>query len=548
MSLVQLSKYTAVILLFSLSTFANDIDEIHIRVNQVGYSNEKPKSAFILSNDDLKGERFEIIDDYNQKTVRSDFVGSSSGEYAKFEYLFKINFSDFKSSGTYRIKIKGVYSHKFKIGKDLFTSIPKKLIKFFGVQRCGYTNPTTHEPCHRSDVSYLIDGGDTLHQQHDVSGGWHDAGDYIKFLNTTAYATYTMLFSYEFNKEYFEFDKNSNNVPDILEEAKVGLDWLLRSYKDEGGLISQVQDLRDHTVGWRMPDKDTLQFDRPGFVGIGKNTIGIYTATLALASKIWKERFNSLEFADECLTKAENIFSYRNSVVDIDSSTSAYLDNSFKGKLALGAIELYRINQQEDYLELSKKLASEEGVNYWWSYSEITDFTFYRLSEYDSSFAEYIQKSLLHFENIMHENQFDSGAEFYWGSNHTILGIALKSILYKEITNSKRFYELAASQIDYILGKNPWGLSFIGSVGSKYSRDFHHQVSYLTKRRLPGGFAAGPVKKEILDSYNIEYDHKDKYSAFQTDEAVYRDDRMDYVTNEPTIIANATGMFVFANL
>jgi endoglucanase len=541
-------KYFILILFLSHCTNAKDLNKIHIRINQVGYETFDNKSAFVLSNNDLKNERFEIIDEQTQQKVYSGIIITTTSGYAEFKYLYKIDFSDLSDKGTYRIKLKGRYSHKFKIGENLFEHIPKKLLNFFHVQRCGFTNPSLHEPCHGSDSHILISGKDTIRTPHDVTGGWHDAGDYTKFLNTIAYSTYTMLFSYEFNKSYFEFDENKNSVPDILEEAKIGLDWLLRAYRNEGSLVLQVQDLKDHTVGWRLPENDTLRFDRPGYVGLGKNSIGIYTATLALAAKIWKERFSSIDFSNECLTRAENIFSLRNKVNDIDSSTVAYIDNSYKGKLSLGAIELFRLTNQQKFLEIAKEFALDEGPNYWWSYSEISDYTFYRLAEFDSTFTTLIKNSLNHFQNQMNERPFNSAAEFYWGSNHTLLGIALKHILLNKITKTQDSRELAVNQVDYILGKNPWGISFVGGIGSRYSRDLHHQISHILKRRLPGGFAAGPVKKEILENYNIPYESEDKFKVFQTDEAVYRDDRMDYVTNEPTIIANATGIFVFSNI
>ncbi|MBK6912731.1 MAG: glycoside hydrolase family 9 protein [Ignavibacteriales bacterium] len=142
------------------------------------------------------------------------------------------------------------------------------LMLFLKVQRCGPTNPFLHQPCHLSDVSAVI--GDSTVVSIDVTGGWHDAGDYIKFFSTAAYTTYMLLFAYEFDEEKFNFDNNGNSVPDILEEARIGLDWLLRCNYAPGKIITQVQDLDDHKLIWRMPEDDSLMFDRPGFYGIGK--------------------------------------------------------------------------------------------------------------------------------------------------------------------------------------------------------------------------------------------------------------------------------------
>jgi len=71
----------------------------------------------------------------------------------------------------------------------------------------------------------------------------------------------------------------------------VGLDWLLRANYRTGKLVTQVQDLRDHTAFWRMPENDSLRYDRPSFTSFGKNHIGIFTAVMALGARVWKKYF-----------------------------------------------------------------------------------------------------------------------------------------------------------------------------------------------------------------------------------------------------------------
>ncbi|GAB4137243.1 MAG: hypothetical protein Fur0015_09170 [Ignavibacteriales bacterium] len=333
-----------------------------------------------------------------------------------------------------------------------------------------------------------------------------------------------------------------------MEEARVGLDWLLRCNYQNKLLVTQVQDLRDHDVGWRMPENDTLRFDRPAFLGLGKNLIGIYVSALAIGSRIWREKFYMDDYADQLLTVAENFYSMRNSVQDVDSSgTGAYIDNSFNGKLALAAIEMFKTTHLKNYLEQAKKYATLAGADYWWSYGDITSLADYRLSEYDQKYSDFIKTSLQNYKKNYTANVFGNGVPFGWGSNNTLLGISLKNILYKRITNSTEFDTLATEQKEYILGKNPWGICFISGFGFKYVRNLHHQVRYFTNQ-LPGGFAAGPVNKKIFDSYSIPLENNFENSKFQDESAVYFDDKNDYLTNEPTIIANATAIFVFGNL
>ena len=522
--------------------------DIFIRVSQVGYGGKEIKQGVILSDQQLDGSSFEIVESSTKTPVFNSVVGLNFGKYGEFDNSYRFDFSSFRKTGTYRIKIHGVYSNIFEIGDSLFNPISENLLAFFRIQRCGYTDPSFHGICHRADATSIVEDGKVIKKQIDLTGGWHDAGDYIKFLNTTAYATYTLLFSYSFDPDKFGFDGNNNSIPDLLEEAKIGLDWLIRCNYKKYKLVTQVQDLRDHDVGFRLPEEDPLEFDRPAYLGLGKNTIGIYVAALAIGSQIWKDKFKMDEFADKCLSVALDLYSIRNNVVDLDEHGSGqYVDLEFNGKLALGAVELFRTTGREELLKQAEQYADFAGASYWWSYGDIADYAHYRLSEFDSGYTEYIGSSLEYFKQYSNTHVFGEGVEFKWGSNNTLLGISLKNILWKKLTGSEKYDSLAISQRDYVLGKNPWGICFISETGSKFTRNFHHQISKINNIPLPGGFAAGPVKKSILDSYDIPFTHSDFYWKFQSDHAVYRDDVMDYVTNEPTITANSTAIFVFGN-
>ncbi len=517
----------------------------YIRINQVGYLPEDTKTGVILSKTPLATFEFVVKNSKDNKIVYMGNASPVNVPFGGFRYVSKIDFTFIKKPGNYFVEIDDQKSHVFKISKNVYNGIASKLLKFFHVQRCGYTSPYMHDICHKFDATSLIENGREINRQIDVTGGWHDAGDYVKFLNTTAYATYMLLFAYEFDPVKFSFDKNKDNIPDVLEEAKIGLDWLLRSNYEKLKLITQVQDLRDHDVGWRLPEKDPLENQRPAYSGIGKNIIGIYTAALSLGARIWKERFNYNEFSDKCLNTAQEFFSIHKKVKDIDNSTEMYVDQKFYGKLALGAIELYNSTNNNKFLILAKKYADSAKADYWWSWGDINSLAHYKLSKYDIKYSTYIKKNLDHFNEYCKPRVFGEGAAYSWGTNNTLLGISLQNILFREVTNNNSYDKLDTFQRDFILGKNQWGVSFLSSTGKKYVKNLHHQVSYLKSRELPGGFSAGPVTKEFISSYNIPFENFDYLHKFQTDSSYFRDDRNDYITNEPTITANATAIFVF---
>jgi len=537
-------KIRFVLILFFLSGAILSQNYIYIRTNQLAFLPEDSKSAVVMANRNLTGKTFYIVDKKNNKNVYKSKINSLFERYGRFKYTAKLDFSSLNQKGEYYIKIGKTKSYPFFIGTGKYDKIVKSLLEFFKIQRCGYTNPKMHKTCHIADATSLIENGKKINEQIDVTGGWHDAGDYVKFLNTTAYSTYMLLFAYEYNKKFFSFDLNKNNVPDILDEAKIGLDWLLRcQYKNK--LVVQVQDLRDHTVGWRMPENDTLRFSRPAFIDIGKNLIGIYSASLALAAKIWQEDILYPDYAQKCIKTAEKYFRLAKTAPDIAKAGSGmYVDSGFEGKLALGAVELYRVTRKLIYLKKAKEMAAKAGADGWWSWGNINSLAHYRISRFDRAYLHYLRVNLEGFLKMSKTNLFGEGAAYSWGTNNTLLGVSLQNILYTKRTGSREFEKLSLLQRDYVLGRNPWGISFFYKIGKNYSRNFHHQVAFLSKRGLPGGFAAGPVKKELLKSYSIPFAKKDRLAKFQTDFCYYRDDKNDYISNEPTITAAATAIFV----
>ena len=527
--------------------------KIYIRVNQVGYLPDDMKTAVVLSENPVDGKKFSIKDLNNGKEILTGELQKSNFNYGDFKYCYTADFSKLNKPGKYLISLDGNDSYPFIIGKDIYNNVVDSLMQFFREQRCGPTDPILHGVCHLYDVSRLI--GDSSHPGGvDVTGGWHDAGDYIKFLSTTAYTTYMLIFSYDFDKEKFGFDDNHNGVPDVLEEAKIGVDWLLRcNYNNPKSgdpiskykLVTQVQDLRDHEVGWRMPENDTLRYDRVGFVGIGKNQIGMYAAVMALASRVWAEKFFNYDLAKKCLEAAETFYAIRNDVPDIDTSgTGMYRDVTYKGKLALGAIELYLTTKKQQYLEDAMAYADSAKSDYWWSYGNLNSLADYRLAKIEPRFAQYILNNLIFFNNNKDSSLFNEAMAYSWGTTNSFLGAALQEILYKNATGSSRYDSLALDQRDYVLGRNPWGLSFIYNIGSVFPKHLHSQVGYFHGGYLPGALAAGPAPESTLKEYKMK-DGQSRFNNFNTDRAEYFDNWSNYITNEPTIIGNATAVFVY---
>ncbi|GBD87466.1 endoglucanase D precursor [bacterium BMS3Abin03] len=530
------------IIVITNTNYSQDSSQLFIRINQVGYLPGDIKSGVVFSDSEITYNNFNIVKSQNEEIVFHGNLIKSAYSYGRFNYCFTFDFTGVTDSGEYRAQVGNKFSFPFQIGNKVFNPVVDSLALFFKVQRCGPTQPLMHKKCHLSDAT-SITGFDSSFA-YDVTGGWHDAGDYIKFFSTTALTTYMLLFSYEFDNVKFGFDNDKNNVPDILEEAKVGLDWLLRCNLSDTLFVAQVQDERDHNVGWRMPEDDTLTFDRPGFTGIGKNQIGIFSAVMALASKIWSDKFFDNDFANKYLTAAIQKYSVINKVADIDSVPGFYKENSYYGKLALGAIELYNATGITNYLNDAITFGDSAKTDFWWSWGDINSLAHYKISKVEPRFSAYILDNLKEFNSKKNKSLFNEAFDFKWGTTTSLMGIVLQAILYKNLAGSSNYDSLMIFERDYLLGRNPWGISFITGIGTAYPLHPHHQIAYFNNGRIPGAVVGGPANRSIFKDYDFEI-ADDRYALFNNDMVEYNDDRNDFISNEPTIFGNSTAIFVF---
>ncbi|AFH49737.1 Glycoside hydrolase family 9 protein [Ignavibacterium album JCM 16511] len=540
---MKIIRFYFIIVLSLLFYSCNPItsETLFLRLNQIGFLPGDFKTAIIISRNPFEEKVF-TIKNSDDETIFVDSIQQLPFKLnSNFNYLAYIDFSDLNKSGEYFIEFQKVKSYAFMIDENVFSAVRDSLIKFFQVQRCGPTNPLLHNVCHLQDASKVI--GYTDSTGIDLTGGWHDAGDYIKFLYTTSFTTYMLLFSYEFAPEKFSFDLDNDSVPDILQEARVGLDFLLRCNFAEDAFISQVQDDRDHKAGWRLPDEDVFTFDRPAFVKMNRGQIGLYAASLAIASRIWNDRFYDNEFSDKCLNTARKIFELRNSIDDFADDEKYYNQNEFYSKLALAAVEIFNSTNDGKYLKSALEYGKRIRENNWWSWGDVNALVFYKLAKYDSTFISRLKTILNFYQNHSDSNLFGEAHPYNWGTTHSLAGVVLSSILYKKLTDSEEFDKLAILSRDFILGRNVWGMSFIYNIGKNFPKRIHHHIAYFNQGYLPGAMVSGPAPDSLLKKFNL-LPSKNEFTDFNFS-AIYSDEFENYITNEPTISGNATALFIF---
>ncbi len=539
---MKLLTLIILILLFS-SPKKNESNDIFIRCNQVGYLTGELKSAIVFSNKPLNVDTFFVLDAKTGNSIYENKLIRLKRTFGKFRYFYSADFSNLNIPGNYTINIENSSSPQFSIGNDIYNHVVDSLMLFFHEQRCGPTNPSLHGKCHLWDIARIKRG--VKNRQIDVTGGWHDAGDYLKFISTTALTTYLLIFSYEFDKQKFGFDNNNNMVPDVLEEAKIGLDWLLRCNYSPDSLITQVQDLRDHTTKWRLPEDDSLRFDRIGINSVTKSEAGIYSAALALGARVWIEKFKSKLFAESCLKSALNIYRLKDDFpVATANDTSVYSDKNYFGKFELAATELFNSTGDSSFINDAVHYGDSAKSDYWWSYGDINSLAHYQLAKHFSRFKNYLVENISAFNEHMHKSIFNEATDYSWGTTTTLLGVSLQKILLNKLDNVKISDSLVVLERDFILGRNLWGITFIHNIGTFYPEHQHSQVGFFHSGYLPGALSSGPAPSSMYSEYKIN-DITDSFSRFNSDSVQYHDDYSDFISNEPTLVGNATALFVF---
>lgn len=385
---------------------------IYVRINQVGYLPTEQKIALALTNQNLSGQSFRVTKEPGGATVFTATIGADRGAYGGFPHLYELNFSSLKTPGRYTVQIEGNASLPFQIGSEIYAPVLSKSLVFFRVQRCGNTAPLKHGVCHLNDSF--------------ASGGWHDAGDYLKFSITTAATINVMLTAYDRHPTTFA-DANHNGTPDVLDESVVGLEWIYRMWDpSRNSLYYQVGDESDHK-DWRMPDQD----DNNGIVrkiysckpGKGANVAGKTAASLALAYLIWNDSnkpFANPQAAQRYLTAAIQIYDFGKKRPAVEPGLDFYIENSWRDDMALAAIELYRATGQTKYLNDARAYARAAKNGWTVDWSELHSLAHYEIAKVDAFYRPtaitFLKRDLDSYRTAAARNPFHATlSSFYWG-------------------------------------------------------------------------------------------------------------------------------------
>ncbi len=419
-------------------------------------------------------------------------------------------------------------------------------MEFFRSQRCGNNDPLLHKPCHLNDDKAVID----------ASGGWHDAGDYIKFMITSTYATVELITAIDYSITYnfenaMEDVSPENGIPDLIEEARIGLQWILNMTSDyaNGNYYYQVSGEEDHEH-WRMPETD----DRTGVVGNprslhkgwGANLLGRSAAALSIAFRVFYK--SDKEFADKCLARAEALFNDHSMYENVQKSIPPdfYNENEWRDDMVLGAAGLYQSTKKSEYLNYAKNnLQKLTGDGIAWNGCDYLAYAACFKADIEQEYCRNKMKEFLDkIEEKLNKSVYYLSSGYTWGTTALFTADAQKAIMYYYLTSDSSYFNIATSERDYLLGRNNWGVSFVVGLGALSPVNLHSQIDNLLTRQK-GAVVGGPARfkswKRTFPTLQIK---NDRFQRFQCN-IVYYDNRQDYYCNEAALDYTSPSVFIF---
>jgi endoglucanase len=578
------------VLRFLLALAAPPDSTSFIRVNQVGYLPGSPKTAVVCSLDSATIGTF-VVRDERGRVVFGPDRARVSGSFGPCVVTHRLDFSRLRTPGRYTIAAGALTSLSFRIGAGIYSGGADTALYYMRQQRSGW-NPLFRDSVHKYD-GYVVDDTGRVVRFARVSGGWADASDFLQYVTTSANAAYLLLAAHRDHPGSFAdaFDEKglagANRIPDVIDEARHGLEWLVRMFPNEGEMFNQLGDDRDHAYldlivddssdyGWGKGRHRPVYpcTGRPQGLFQNKNrstgyasTAGKYAAAFALGAAAFAPRDSS--FAELLRRKAVAAYGLGRRHPGVCQTAPGrapyfYEEDNWADDMELGAAELFALTRSQAYFDQGAEYALLEPVTPWMGADTARHYQWFpwhnnghyalwrNASATDRALmASYYLRGLMAVA-ARADNGFRIGVPFIWCSNNLMTSFATQALLYRRMTGDNRFREHEQAAIDWLFGVNPWGVSMVIGYpnGGTWARDPHStHAKRLGVQVLLGGLLDGPVYRSIYQNLRgIHLWQPDEFARFNTGFIVYHDDYGDYSTNEPIMDGTANLIYLLASL
>ncbi len=542
--------------------------QLAIKVDQVGYPLDGPKVALVSA----RAADFEVRRSSNKSVVFKGKLGSAEADANTGDEVQAADFSAFRKPGRYYLEVPGAgRSWDFDLGPNVFEHTYYMAMRGFYGQRCGTAvdmGPEfpgySHPACHLHGEFHASSGAKG---PRDNVGGWHDAGDYGRYVVNSGITVGTLLWTWEIygkkiNGISLKIPESGNGTPDILNETRWNLEWMLKMQDGDGGVWHKQTS--DHFPGFIAPEDDTA----PSLViGTGSAPYKSTCATAdlaavgAIAARVYKPY--DAKFAAQALEAARRAWAWTEKYPNVTFqnppgiSTGVYGAPSCQTDRLWAAAELWRTTGEAQYNEffLKNYAASLSGLDSppgerWSSLGSMALWA-YALSPRKGADAKAVaairERTVAAAKAVVDRTRANpyhvslEARDYVWGSN----GVAAEYGMYLLMANlfqpEPGFVNAARDNLHYLLGRNTFSLSWVTQVGEHPFQHPHHRPSGSGKQPgpWPGLLSGGPNK-----------DREDRVLAALPKDLppakVYADQLASYASNEICINWQALLVFLLA--
>ncbi len=524
-----------------------------ININQIGYRPGDEKRALLRSRVDTF---FEVVDTSTGEVVFTGDVTEGISKGSSGDEVGYGDFSQLSKPGTYRIRTQNSgESYDFTIGDGVYDDALRDTLRMFYLQRCGTELPKelagdfAHPACHTEEAR--IYGGKGYKE---VSGGWHDAGDYGRYTVPAAKAVADLLLSYECFPDAFDDDNNipesGNGIPDVLDEARYELDWLLKMQADDGGVYHKVTGLNfDEFI---LPEDCTEELY---LLPESKTATADFAGVMFMASRVYEDIDG--DFSSRCKAAAERALNAyiahkddRNFVNPPDCKTGEYVDTCSVDEYLWAICEAIKTTQDPKYEKMLASVDMDKLRTDDFGWEDMSGYAYYAFLTSKNSPRDVlgIRNRFMKMCDDLKDTALSGEAygvtmtdDYPWGSNMYIANNGMALLMAGKITGNNDYIRAAKRQLDYLLGVNTNSYCFLTGYGTQSPVDPHHRPSVALGKPMKGMLVGGPDSR-------LEDPFAKAVLSGLPKARCYTDNSQSYSCNEITIYWNSPLCFLLAGL
>ena len=488
-----------------------------IHLNQAGFLPYAVKTvAFVVPDSSSLSPSFTLVSEATGKAVFTGTLSAPRQDVASGDRIAQADFSGWTKPGTYRLAAQGERTEPFLIGPSAYAAPLSLSVRAFYGQRCGCAvdlgGGYTHPACHLDGAFHASSGrkGPLAN-----AGGWHDAGDYGRYVVNSGITTGTLLWAWELYPEALQrlalaIPESGGKLPDFLAEVRWNLQWML-SLQDEDGGVWHKQ-TSEQFCAFIMPEHDKLT---SFVIGTGqspyKNSAATadFAAVMAIAARCYAPYDKA--FMALCLAAAKRAWKWSAANPNVTFknppgvATGGYGDEHCGDELLWAAAELWRTTGDTEY---HQAFVAQHPADFtiqapsWGNVASLAYWT-YALAQrrQDPALHDRILQQTALAAKTLIDRHAASGygntlavTDYIWGSNAVAANQSLLLLVADRLQSNRSAVDAALGNLDYLLGRNCFGVSWVTHVGTKPFQHPHHRPSAADgiAAPWPGMLSGGP--------------------------------------------------------